>query len=158
MASSIRILILCAAALAFLLATPSYAASSLGTGGTLRNNQGISQGAYLFIMQSDCNLVLYDTNRAIWASNTNGRGNSCFLILQRDGNLVIYNNGNQVIWASGSNIGNGNYILVLQADRNVVIYTQPGNRAIWATGTNIRGTPGVTIYKPQNVTTTVNGK
>ncbi|KAK1304454.1 hypothetical protein QJS10_CPB11g02265 [Acorus calamus] len=90
-------------------------------------------------MQTDCNLVLYDNNRAIWSSGTYNRASGCFLKMQRDGNLVIYSNRGAV-WASGTNVGNGNYVLVLQRDRNVVIY----GSSLWATATNLYGI-GVTI-------------
>jgi len=43
-----------------------------------------------FIMQTDGNLVLYDTSgQPHWASNTQGNP-SAFLNVQDDGNLVVY--------------------------------------------------------------------
>ena len=62
-----------------------------------------------FIMQTDGNLVLYDSGgNPRWASNTcNNPG--AFLRVQNDGNLVVYRVGSQTetadnaLWASGSN-------------------------------------------------------
>jgi hypothetical protein len=54
-------------------------------------------------MQTDGNLVLYESGVAKWASNTNGTGSGPYsLNLHTDGNLVIYGNG-VAIWASNTN-------------------------------------------------------
>lgn len=101
----------------------------------LTTGQSLVNGDYRLTMQADANLVLYDLEKAVWASNTNGATSSnCYLVLQTDGNLVIYtSDSNKAIWSSKTNgKGNGNYVLVLQDDRNLVIYTDP----TWATGTN----------------------
>ncbi|WOK97492.1 agglutinin [Canna indica] len=45
----------------------------LFTGESLSSGQTLSYGGYSFIMQGDCNLVLYDTSKPIWASSTGGR-------------------------------------------------------------------------------------
>nr|AAA33362.1 lectin [Hippeastrum sp.] len=101
-------------------------------------------------MQQDCNLVLYDVDKPIWASNTGGLARDCHLNMQSDGNLVVYAPRNQVIWASNTQGENGNYVCILQKDRNVVIY----GTARWATGTNIHGAGivGVPGSAPQNTT------
>lgn len=83
-------------------------------------------------MQSDCNLVLYEDQTAIWASGTDGQGSDCYLTMQRDGNLVVYS-GERAVWASNTDKEDGNYICVLQRDRNVVIYSNP----LWSTGTYV---------------------
>ncbi|KAK1312265.1 hypothetical protein QJS10_CPA07g00473 [Acorus calamus] len=122
------------------------AATTLYSGESLNAGQSLTTGNYKFIMQSDCNLVLYDGSGAVWASNTNGKGSSCVLRMQSDGNLVIYAAGGRAVWASNTNRGSGNYLCVLQNDRNVVIYA--GRSAIWATGTQSSGV-GVTIVPPK---------
>nr|AHE93335.1 mannose binding tuber lectin [Amorphophallus paeoniifolius var. campanulatus] len=113
---------------------PSEAAQALYAPAALFSGQSLTNGNYVFTMQADCNLVLYDRGRAIWASGTARRASNCVLRMQRDGNLVVYTPGGSAIWASGTNRGAGNYILILQSDRNVVIYG-PDGRAIWATNT-----------------------
>ena len=52
------------------------------------------------IFQGDGNLVTYGGGRAIWASNTAGRGGDHFEV-QSDGNLVIYR-GSTPLWASNT--------------------------------------------------------
>ncbi len=49
--------------------------------------------------QDDGNFVLYDVNdRAVWASNTDGRG--AYLAIQNDGNVVIYDANDKAIWST----------------------------------------------------------
>ncbi|KAM0953376.1 putative bulb-type lectin domain-containing protein [Dioscorea sansibarensis] len=110
----------------------------LYSGETLRSGQALTYASYTFIMQTDCNLVLYDNGRALWASGTNGRGTNCRVTLQSDGNLVIYTSNNKAVWASNTNVGQNHYVLILQKDRNVVIY----GGALWATNTNNIGVSG----------------
>lgn len=89
---------------------------------------------YHTIFQGDGNFVVYNpAGRAVWASNTNGKGGQV-LAMQTDGNLVIYASGGRPIWASNT-AGNPGSFLAIQQDGNVVIYSRHG-RAIWATGTN----------------------
>ena len=158
MASSLSsptiLLLLCAATMFSLLTTPASAADRLNAGQSLGSGQSLAQGAYLFIIQQDCNLVLYDNNRAVWASGTNGRASGCILSMQTDGNLVIYS-GSSAIWASNTNRQNGFYYLILQRDRNVVIYDN-SNNAIWATGTNV-GNAAVVVIPHINGTTAASG-
>ncbi|CAL9210002.1 unnamed protein product [Musa hybrid cultivar] len=115
-----------------LLPPPCAADYTLYSGESLNSGQSLRYGTYNFIMQNDCNLVLYDNNRAIWASGTNGRGSNCVCRMQSDGNLVVYT-GSTAVWASNTNRGRGNYVCILQKDRNVVVY----GGSLWATGTNI---------------------
>jgi hypothetical protein len=96
-------------------------------------------GAAHFVMQGDCNLVLYHGDRAVWASNTDGKGNNCHADMQGDGNLVVYGGGHEVIWASNTD-GNPGAYLIAQNDGNVVIYRQghqDSGNALWATDTVI---------------------
>ena len=72
------------------------------------NTAGIN--AREFIMQTDGNLVLYDTSgQWHWASQTQGHPGA-FLDLQNDGNLVVYKAGS---------------------------VTETGNNALWDTGTRV---------------------
>ena len=88
-------------------------------------------GAYVFILQVDGNLVLYTGAKALWASGTNGKAvKEC--IMQTDGNLVLYGYDNNAVWASGTNGKPGSHLIV-QNDGNVVIYFP---EAIWATNTD----------------------
>ncbi|CAL9763196.1 unnamed protein product, partial [Musa acuminata subsp. burmannicoides] len=103
----------------FSLLLPSCTADNiLYTDETLYTGQSLTYGAKRLAMQSDWNLVLYDSNRAV--------AYNCIRKMQADGNLVIYSNGN-ALWASDTSRNRANCILVLQRDRNVVIY----GPAIW---------------------------
>jgi hypothetical protein len=97
-------------------------------------------GRFLFAMQADGNLVLYQLTTpwayvagdpVLWRSNTwNSPG--AYVTMQGDGNLVVYDTSNNPIWASNT-WGWDGASLSIQADGNVVIYF--GSRAIWATNT-----------------------
>ncbi|MCQ6275418.1 lectin [Bacillus sp. V3B] len=107
-------------------------ADRLLSGQTLYPGESLrsANGRYRFILQNDGNLVLYEGNQALWASNTQGRAVSR-AIMQSDGNFVIYGYPGPV-WASDT-AGWNNAYLIVQNDGNVVIY---GQKAAWATGTN----------------------
>jgi hypothetical protein len=71
------------------------------------HTNGITPGE--FIMQTDGNLVLYDSSgQAHWDSNTWGNPGA-FLNVQNDGNVVVYRAGsttetaNNALWEAGSN-------------------------------------------------------
>lgn len=140
MASRASCFVLLAPALLCLLSSPCVATNILYSGSSLYTGQSLTYGAYYLIMQSDCNLVLYDSGRPVWATNTGGRGSNCRATMQKDGNFVVYNGNNNAVWASGSNGRVDNYVLILQHDRNVVVY----GGSIWGSGSNAYGT-GVTI-------------
>ncbi|KAK9106308.1 hypothetical protein Syun_022319 [Stephania yunnanensis] len=111
------------------------AEDTMFNGERLLTNQFLQNGPYTFIMQGDCNLVLYvkqdnNQNKALWASGTNGHGSSCFLLLQNNGNMVVFS-GTDVVWSSSSTRGPNLYRLVMQSDGNVVIY----GGATWASNT-----------------------
>ncbi|MFO0579809.1 MAG: hypothetical protein U1A78_38035 [Polyangia bacterium] len=89
-----------------------------------------ANGLYKLIMQTDGNLVLYQNQRALWSSRSNG-SQPKQAIMQTDGNFVVYFN-NRGPWATGPRVP-GSYI-VMQDDGNVVVYG--GGRAVWASGTN----------------------
>ncbi|MQM16792.1 hypothetical protein Taro_049753 [Colocasia esculenta] len=131
-----RLLLLSAAVFLGLLSSRISADNNiLYSGESLYPGQYLLYGNYWLIMQEDCNLVLYDSGRAVWASGTHGRASYCYVRMQSDANLVIYNNAGQPLWASNTGRANGYYVLILQPDRNVVIY----GGAIWATASNAYG-------------------
>ena len=50
-------------------------------------------------MQSDGNLVLYDSSsRALWSTNTSGNSGA-FFNAQNDGNIVVYSSSNAPLWS-----------------------------------------------------------
>ncbi|XP_020598757.1 mannose-specific lectin-like [Phalaenopsis equestris] len=142
--------LLFSASLTILLANPSSAQNynHLLAGQRLNTGESLRTDNLKFIIQYDCNLVLYVNNIAIWASGTNGKGQDCYVTLQHDGNLVVYDYINTAVWASKTDRENGNYILILQRDRNVAIYSNP----IWSTETNYAGSVGVVVAAAHNGT------
>ncbi|XP_058106564.1 mannose-specific lectin-like [Magnolia sinica] len=116
--------------LLFLLSN-AVAEELLFSGEGLNTGEFLENGPYRFIMQNDCNLVLYvNRTRALWSSRTNGRGTTCRATLQNNGNLVVLS-GTDVVWTSNTARGSNNYRLIVQGDGNVVIY----GAALWATNT-----------------------
>jgi hypothetical protein len=114
-------------------------ADRLSTGQTLKGETSDAivskNGFFRAVMQTDCNFVVYNAPRALWASGTQGRGSGCFVAMQGDGNLVVYTQGGVPVWASGTN-GNANAEVVMQDDGNLVVYA--GGRALWASNTVVR--------------------
>ncbi|XP_039118825.1 mannose-specific lectin-like [Dioscorea cayenensis subsp. rotundata] len=97
--------------------------SILYSGEALQTREFLSWESYQFIMQDDCNLVLYDLGQPIWATNTGGLATNCYVTLQSDGNLVIYRSTGTVLWQNEIHReGQDQYVLILQKDRNVAIY------------------------------------
>ena len=55
-------------------------------------------------MQSDCNLVIYDSNNnALWATGTHANSPvlPCRLMLQNSGSLAVINALDQILWTRG---------------------------------------------------------
>ena len=113
---------------------PIATGADMAPGEVLYAGQSVSSAnsRYVFVYQTDGNLVLYGPAGALWASNTNGAPVGV-AIMQGDGNLVIYGPGGTVVWASNTD-GNPGARLVVQDDGNVVIYRTDGSPA-WDTGT-----------------------
>ncbi|QCX53343.1 hypothetical protein [Elizabethkingia sp. JS20170427COW] len=103
----------------------------LARGTRLPTNQKIysRNKAYFLTFQRDGNLAFYRTGstRALWASNTQGRGARAEF--QNDGNLVIYDVYGNAIFSSRTNDRGDN--MSVQNDGNVVIYDYNGN-AVWS--------------------------
>ncbi|CAF1046512.1 unnamed protein product [Didymodactylos carnosus] len=61
-------------------------------------------GPYRLFVQTDGNIVLYDTyNRVVWNSQTGMKGTKPhFLAMQDDGNLVLYDSNGQPTWSTGT--------------------------------------------------------
>ena len=89
-------------------------------------------GRYTLVMQSDGNLVEFDADIPVWASNTRIPGSD--FEAQAVGNFVVYAPGHIAVWASGTS--HPDIVMILQDDRNIVIYT-PGNVAVWTSNTAI---------------------
>ena len=77
-------------------------------------------GQYRLYLQSDGNVVIYNTSNwsSIWSTRTNS---GVKFILQSDGNIVLYNQNNNPVWNSGTQGLTGTK-LILQNDSNLVLY------------------------------------
>ncbi|KAK9144333.1 hypothetical protein Sjap_004236 [Stephania japonica] len=114
-----------------LIINGAVAKDTIYNGQSLNTNEYLENGIYRFIMQGDCNLVLYKNgNVPLWNSRTAGRGGACMATLQNNGNLVILSDTG-IVWTSNTYRGPNSYRLVVQGDGNVVIY----GAALWATNT-----------------------
>ncbi|KAG6531301.1 mannose-specific lectin 3-like [Zingiber officinale] len=96
------------------------------TGDVLPTDGQLSYGRNAFVMQDDCNLVLYNFGRG-FQSDTHGAGANCTLSLSNHGALTITSAG-ATVWSSpGSK--KGKYAAVLRPDGEVAVY----GPALWAT-------------------------
>ncbi|GLJ36289.1 hypothetical protein SUGI_0728600 [Cryptomeria japonica] len=94
------------------------------------------------VMQSDCNLVLSDTqsNGILWSSGTAERGSGCFVRLQIDANLVIYTGDGAPVWAIDQGCGCVKFSsLVIEDDGNLVLFRSENRKLyrVWATNTMV---------------------
>ena len=105
---------------------PVAAGDDMQPGEVLYPGQSISSanGRYVFVYQTDGNLVLYGAGGALWASNTNGQPVGV-TIMQGDGNLVMHGPNAVYVWDSSTHNHPGAR-LVVQDDGNVVIYAPDG--------------------------------
>lgn len=117
------------------------------------HDQTLFAGSTRFVMQNDCNLVVYLGTHAAWATNTDREGTGCVAIMQSDGNFVLLRGSDgKVLWSSNTH-GNPGAWMLAQSDGNIVVYP-PGapsaGRALWATNTFVQhGGPGAASGTPQ---------
>lgn len=111
---------------------------TLGGDTFLYNGQSMFSwdGHYRAYMQPDGNFVVYNhwTGGFLWASNTNGWGNSVMAKIQSDGNFVLYvpsAYGLAPICSTRTS-GQGPSHITMQTDGNLVIYRNTGG-ATWST-------------------------
>ncbi|KAJ6823382.1 mannose-specific lectin 3-like [Iris pallida] len=104
--------------------------NALLTGGVLATDRQLSYLEFSFVMQDDCNLVLYNKGSG-FTSNTHRRGVDCSLTLNDLGQLVIRTSNNQTVWTSpvSATARRGSYAAVLRPDGQVAVY----GPALWWT-------------------------
>lgn len=98
-------------------------------------------GRFDFRFQTDGNVVVYDTGKAVWASNTENRGAVKAVVV--NGTIQLEGaSGNVIANVSGTSEGfyssSGSYI-AFQADGNLVAY---GSNQIWGAGPAGQGNGG----------------
>ncbi len=86
--------------------------------------------ARLLSMQTDGNLVIYETSRrrAIWSTDTAGNPGA-FLSVQEDGNVVIYTSSGTPIWATGTDAPSRHEIDVAAGPSASVVQLRPAGKA-----------------------------
>ncbi|KAJ4781939.1 Lectin [Rhynchospora pubera] len=101
-----------------------YRGNMLLSGETLETNQYLQKDNCVLKMQEDCNLVMYDSGSATWASQTANQGSNCKLLMQYDGNLVLYDSNGNPLWHSNTGTANSPniYPCILQSNCHIVIY------------------------------------
>jgi hypothetical protein len=104
---------------------PPASQYTLSAGSQMNGGEQLTYGSYRAAMQTDGNFVVYNSNSAVWASNTGGNAGG-YLRLQSDGNLVIYAAAGYPIWAT---MTSGTSRLVMQPDGNLVAYRADGSPA-----------------------------
>lgn len=120
---------------------PNGLGTRLLTGDSLYSGQRINSqnGRYIFVLQDDNNLVLYNlipSPRPIWASNTWHRGTER-LVVQEDGDLVLDDSKKIALWRSGTKVEGGgktDRVLEIRDDGDVVLLDR-GTVKVWSTGT-----------------------
>jgi hypothetical protein len=99
-----------------------------------------ANGNYRLTLQSDGNVVLYDSaSKALWATNTEGK-KGVRLVLQTDGNLVLYTSAGSAVWSSKTE-GSGATRLLVKDDGNMVLQTS-ASATVWTTNTGSGGGSG----------------
>ncbi|XP_010931185.1 mannose-specific lectin 3-like [Elaeis guineensis] len=114
-----------------LLTSPSTAneGNVLGTGDVLTTDSQLSYLDNSFVMQGDCNLVLYNYKGNGFQSNTHGEGVNCTLTLNDHGQFIIKSADGSTVWTTPPGPKKGNYSAVLRPDGEVVIY----GPTVWST-------------------------
>ena len=141
----IFILVFAIAGVTYLVASHATVPSNLYAGQELLPGQYLqsASGQYIFAMQTDGNLVVYNTytSQAIWNSGTEGTTPQG-LFMQTDGNLVEYSTSGQPIWYSHTDgTGPGSHVS-MQDDSNLVIYSDTG-QALWGSINGIIAEPSL---------------
>ncbi|KAK8960120.1 Mannose-specific lectin 2 [Platanthera guangdongensis] len=109
--------------LLLLLPCPSAAneGNILATGDVLPVDGQLSYAGSVFVIQDDCNLVLYN-NANGFQSNTHGFGTNCTLTVSDHGELVIKTGTGGKVWSSPGGSKKGNYAAILAPDGQVSVF------------------------------------
>ncbi len=71
---------------------------------TIMQNSGSTRHPFRIIMQTDTNLVIYDTADIYFWYSAFGTPISCYLQMRNDGNLVIYKNDGSIKWQTNTTL------------------------------------------------------
>lgn len=118
--------------------SPTGFGDTLPSGSMLTNDQLLTSknGLLTLKMQSDGNLVLSQSGKTLWSTNTAGVGTGPYILaMQIDGNLVLYDRNTVSRWDSKTG-GQGSqpWRLTLQNDGNAIVYDST-NKTLWSSNT-----------------------
>lgn len=88
-------------------------------------------GRFKLVLQTDGNLVVYDTASPAWSSGTQ-HSDTSFLKMQQDGNLVLYSPNGSPRWASETSGKCSQPYLTLQNDGTLAMYAHDKQGIIWS--------------------------
>ncbi|KAL0915142.1 hypothetical protein M5K25_015541 [Dendrobium thyrsiflorum] len=115
-----------------LLHFPSPSAANEGnlivTGDVLQTDSQLTVRNAVFVIQNDCNLVLYNKGTG-FQSGTSGLGHNCTATISDYGELQIKNSIGNIVWSTPSFTQKGEFAAILQPDGQVGIY----GPALWNT-------------------------
>lgn len=103
----------------------------LSSGSSLKQGTSLQVKGFELRYQQDCNLVLYQGDKPLWASQsgTAALASQYYeLVMKADGDLDIYG-----IWSSGTS-GNPGAYLELTEYGVPTIYSKDGKTVLWTTG------------------------
>ncbi|PKU77104.1 mannose-specific lectin 3-like [Dendrobium catenatum] len=111
--------------LLLLLHFPSHSTANEGnlivTGDVLQTDSQLTFRNAVFVIQDDCNLVLYNKGSG-FQSGTSGLGPNCIATISEYGELQIKNNTGSIVWSTPASKQRGEYAAILQPDGQVGIY------------------------------------
>ncbi|KAK9144318.1 hypothetical protein Sjap_004221 [Stephania japonica] len=133
MAPSIKVTLGLALLFIFLFVDGTLAKNTIYNGESLNTGEYLENEPYKFVMQGDCNLVLYKDygKTTIWSTHTERKGKNCQATLLNNGKLLVVGDSGTVLWDSSKIDYPNLFRLVLQSDGNVVIY----GASLWHTNT-----------------------
>ena len=107
----------------------------------LRSGQELisENGRFKFCVQIDGNLVVYNGDKPIWASDTYQKGEAPYtLVMQHDNHLCLYDCNGTCTWSNGvQGKVSPKTSLIMQDDGNLVVYVEPECvEPLWCTRTD----------------------
>ncbi|XP_020703188.2 mannose-specific lectin 3-like [Dendrobium catenatum] len=97
----------------------------------LHESSKLTSRDYTLEITEDCNLEFTKASvGVVWQSETNGKGQHCFVRLDGHGRLAVVNDHYKVLWSSKPVGVEGEYVLVVQINGQAVVY----GPVVWSTG------------------------
>ncbi|RKR73536.1 hypothetical protein [Frondihabitans australicus] len=101
------------------------------TGDVMTADQSLDNAVSRLTLQTDGNLVEWNTNRVTWSSGTGGNSGAT-LHVQKDGNVVIYSSKGKALWSTGTG-GAGSSVVFTETSKGVAEVVKAG-KVLWHAG------------------------